>query len=121
MSEPTLESLAAELSALRGRVQELEDREEIHRLTREYMQAMHDARWEDAVECFSDDASYDHGILGELRTKDEIRKFYTEFMPSFEEAGGWAAILGGDDDSASQFPPGQTAIACCQPKYRFAN
>ena len=27
----------------RARVQRLEDREEIHRLTREYMQAMHDA------------------------------------------------------------------------------
>ena len=33
MSEPSLESLAAEISALRNRVQLLEDREEIHRLT----------------------------------------------------------------------------------------
>ena len=56
MSEPTLESLARELAALRSRVQLLEDREAIHRLTREYMQAMHDARWDDAVACFADEA-----------------------------------------------------------------
>ena len=49
MSEITLESLAAEVNALRDRVRALEDKEAIHRLTREYMQAMHDARWEDAV------------------------------------------------------------------------
>ena len=97
MSEPTLESLAAEmatlsgeLTALRGRVQLLEDREEIHRLTREYMQAMHDARWDDAIGCFADDACYDHGILGELRGKKDIEQFYLEFMPGFEQAGGWA-------------------------------
>ena len=90
MSEITLESLAAEVNALRDRVRTLEDKEEIHRLTREYMQAMHDARWEDAVACFSDEASYDHGVLGELRSKKDIRQFYLEFMPGFEEAGGWA-------------------------------
>ena len=90
MSEITLESLAAEVKALRDRVRILEDKEEIHRLTREYMQAMHDARWEDAVACFSDEASYDHGVLGELRSKKDIRQFYLEFMPGFEEAGGWA-------------------------------
>jgi hypothetical protein len=90
MSELTLESLAAEVGELRERLRSLEDREEIHRLTREYMQAMHDARWEDAVACFSDDATYDHGVLGELRSKEDIRQFYLDFMPKFEEAGGWA-------------------------------
>lgn len=90
MSETTLESLASEVAALRARVQLLEDREAIHRLTREYMQAMHDARWEDAVACFADDASYDHGVLGELRSKQDIREFYLGFMPRYEEAGGWA-------------------------------
>ncbi|MAI78288.1 MAG: hypothetical protein CL917_05060 [Deltaproteobacteria bacterium] len=90
MSEPSLESLAAEVSRLRNRIQLLEDREEIHRVTREYMQAMHDARWQDAIDCFCDEASYDHGILGELRTKEDIREFYLEFMPGFEGAGGWA-------------------------------
>jgi hypothetical protein len=90
MSEVTLDSLAAEVRALRERVQLLEDREAIHRLTREYMQAMHDARWDDAVGCFADDASYDHGVLGELRSKQDIREFYLEFMPGFEGAGGWA-------------------------------
>ena len=82
MSELTLESLAAEVGELRARVRSLEDREEIHRLTREYMQAMHDARWEDAVACFSDDATYDHGVLGELRSKEDIRQFYLDFMPN---------------------------------------
>ncbi|MHA7838631.1 MAG: nuclear transport factor 2 family protein, partial [bacterium] len=90
MSETTLEALASEVAELRQRVQELEDKEEIHRLTREYMQAMHDARWEDAVACFAEEASYDHGILGELRTKADIEQFYLEFMPGFEGAGGWA-------------------------------
>lgn len=90
MSEMTLESLAAEITSLRERVRTLEDKEEIHRLTREYMQAMHDARWEDAVACFSEDATYDHGVLGELLSKDDIREFYLDFMPGFEEAGGWA-------------------------------
>jgi hypothetical protein len=90
MSEMTLESLAAEVAELRNRVRLLEDREEIHRLTREYMQAMHDARWDDAIACFAAEASYDHGILGELRTKEDIKQFYLEFMPGFEGAGGWA-------------------------------
>ena len=87
---PTLSILIDEVAGLRKQVKDLQAREDIRQVTNKYMQAMHDARWEDAVECFSDDASYDHGILGELRNKDEIRKFYTEFMPSFEEAGGWA-------------------------------
>ena len=83
-------SLQAEVATLRARVGELEDREAIRELTNQYMQAMHDARWDDALACFSDDASYDHGILGELADKDAIRHFYTEFMPAYEEAGGWA-------------------------------
>ena len=92
MVDPTarIEEIARELETLRERVQEQDDREAIRQLTAEYMQAMHDARWEDAVACFSDDASYDHGVLGELRSKDDIRAFYTEFMPAFEGAGGWA-------------------------------
>ena len=85
-----LQSMQAELTALRARVHELEDREAIRQLTAEYMQAMHDARWEDAVACFAEEASYDHGILGELADKQAIRHFYTEFMPGYEEAGGWA-------------------------------
>ncbi len=88
--EPSLATLVDEVRHLRKRVQQLEDREEIHRLTREYMQAMHDARWSDAVACFAEDASYDHGILGELRSKADIEQFYLEFMPGFEGAGGWA-------------------------------
>jgi hypothetical protein len=87
---PTLSTLIDEVTALRGQVTDLQAREDIRQITSNYMQAMHDARWQDAVECFSDNASYDHGILGELRNKDEIRQFYTEFMPSYEEAGGWA-------------------------------
>jgi len=83
-------ALAQELAAVRERLTALEDREAIRQLTTEYMQAMHDARWDDAVGCFADTASYDHGILGELRSKDDIRQFYTEFMPTYEEAGGWA-------------------------------
>ena len=85
-----LQSMQSELTALRARVHELEDREAIRQLTAEYMQAMHDARWEDAVACFAEEASYDHGILGELADKQAIRHFYTEFMPGYEEAGGWA-------------------------------
>ena len=85
-----LQSMQSELTALRARVHELEDREAIRQLTAEYMQAMHDARWEDAVACFAEEASYDHGILGELVDKQAIRHFYTEFMPGYEEAGGWA-------------------------------
>lgn len=102
MSQDPVAALTAELAELRERVERLEaarsderlrrveDEQAIHRLTREYMQAMHDARWEDAVACFADDASYDHGVLGELRSKADIEQFYLEFMPGFEEAGGWA-------------------------------
>jgi hypothetical protein len=90
MPEDSLESLRAELDALRARTLELEDREAIRELTARYMQAMHDARWEDAVDCFADDAEYDHGILGELRGKADLRTFYTEFMPKIESAGDWA-------------------------------
>jgi hypothetical protein len=90
MSDTTLETLAAELTALRAQVQDLTAREEIRQLTCEYMQAMHDARWEDAVACFSEEASYDHGVLGELRGLEDIRHFYTKFMPVYEEAGGWS-------------------------------
>jgi len=86
----TLSMLIDEVAALRTQVKDLQANKEICQLTNKYMQAMHDARWEDAVGCFADEASYDHGILGELRNKEEIHQFYTEFMPSFEEAGGWA-------------------------------
>jgi hypothetical protein len=86
----TLDALAAEVAALRAQVQDLAAREEIRQLTCEYMQAMHDARWEDAVACFSEEAQYDHGILGELRGLQDIRHFYTKFMPLYEEAGGWS-------------------------------
>jgi len=84
------QTLQAEVAALRARVGELEDREAVRELTAQYMQAMHDARWEDALACFSEEASYDHGILGELVDIHAIRQFYTEFMPGYEEAGGWA-------------------------------
>jgi hypothetical protein len=82
--------VGSELDELRTRVRELEDREAVRELTARYMQAMHDARWDDAVACFADDAEYDHGLLGMLRGKPDIEHFYTEFMPEFEEAGGWA-------------------------------
>lgn len=84
------ESLLVELAAAKKRLAVLEDREAIRELTHRYMQAMHDARWEDAVDCFADDAEYDHGILGELRGKKDLRTFYTKFMPQFEGAGGWS-------------------------------
>jgi SnoaL-like domain len=80
----------SELKALRVEVRRLGDIEAVKKLTAEYMQAMHDARWDDAVACFSDRASYDHGLLGILQDKPAIRRFYTEFMPQYEEAGGWA-------------------------------
>jgi hypothetical protein len=80
----------SELRALRAEVRRLGDIEAVKKLTAEYMQAMHDARWDDAVACFSDGASYDHGLLGQLMDKAAIRRFYTEFMPQYEEAGGWA-------------------------------
>lgn len=81
---------AKELAALREEVSRLSNIEAVRRLTTEYMQAMHDARWRDAVECFADDAVYDHGQLGCLNGKEAIREFYLKFMVAFEEAGGWA-------------------------------
>lgn len=84
------DEIEKELAVLRARVRVLEDKEEIRDLTSGYMQAMHDARWEDALACFADDASYDHGVLGYLPDKAALRSFYTEFMPAFESAGGWA-------------------------------
>jgi len=65
------DDLEEELTLLRVRVSALEDREEIRQLTAEYMQAMHDARWEDALACFSDDACYDHGVLGYLPANEK--------------------------------------------------
>lgn len=84
------EDILRELQALRARVQKLEDLEAIRDLTTRYMQAMHDARWDDAADCFADDASYDHGILGNLQNKEDINSFYREFMKQYEENGGWA-------------------------------
>ncbi len=83
-------SVEAELAALRAEVRRLSDTEAVKKLTAEYMQAMHDARWDDALACFSDRAQYDHGLLGNLADKSAIRHFYTEHMPKFDEAGGWA-------------------------------
>ena len=82
--------METELAALRTEVRRLGDIEAVKNLTARYMQAMHDARWDDAVACFSDRASYDHGIIGNLTDIAAIRRFYTEFMPAYEEAGGWA-------------------------------
>jgi hypothetical protein len=65
MSEVSLESLVGGVRALRERVQLLEDREAIHRRTREYMQAKHDAHWEDAVACFADDASPGRAVFSQ--------------------------------------------------------
>lgn len=84
------DDVASEIAELRARVRALEDREEIRQLTAEYMQAMHDARWDDALACFADDASYDHGVLGHLPDREALREFYLRFMPAFEGAGGWA-------------------------------
>lgn len=84
------DDIQRELAELRSTVRTLQDREAIRELTARYMQAMHDARWDDVVDCFADDASYDHGMLGYLNSKEDIRTFYTEFMPEFEQAGGWA-------------------------------
>lgn len=98
--------MQSELAALKAEVRRLGDVEAIKVLTAQYMQAMHDARWEDAVACFSDRASYDHGVLGNLADKAAIRRFYTEFMPHYEEAGGWAfdmltnPVIRVDGDSA---------------------
>jgi len=83
-------TMETELAELTAEVRRLGDIEAVKKLTAEYMQAMHDARWDDAVACFSDRASYDHGLLGTLTDKAAIRRFYTEFMPRYEEAGGWA-------------------------------
>ena len=85
--DPAIEE---ELRSLRAAVRRLEDLEQIRDLTTRYMQAMHDARWDDAVACFADDATYDHGVLGVLENKDDIRSFYLDFMRLYEESGGWA-------------------------------
>ena len=82
--------MESEMAALKAEVRRLGDVEAVKKLTAQYMQAMHDARWDDAVACFSDHASYDHGALGHLVDKAAIRRFYTEFMPAYEEVGGWA-------------------------------
>jgi len=84
------EDVRQELAALKSRLQELEDKEAIRDLTHRYMQGMHDARWGDVVDCFGAEASYDHGMLGFLRNREDIQRFYTEFMPQFEQSGGWA-------------------------------
>lgn len=94
--ETGLAELRAELAAMKRRLAVVEDREAIRELTHRYMQAMHDARFEDAVDCFADDAEYDHGLLGELRGKADLRTFYTQFMPAFETAGGWSYDLLGN-------------------------
>lgn len=101
------EDLRREIEALRSRVQVVEDIEAVKKLTAQYMQAMHDSRWDDAVACFADEASYDHGGLGYYATKRDIITFYTEFVPKFEAGGGWAMdrlanpVIEIDGDSAT--------------------
>ena len=73
-------SMESEFAALKAEVRRLGNIEAVKKLTAEYMQAMHDARWDDTVACFSDRASYDHGALGHLTDKAAIRRFYTEFI-----------------------------------------
>ncbi len=82
--------LIRELAEMRAEIRRLTDTENIRKLTSQYMQAMHDARWDDAIACFADEASYDHGQIGHLATKADIARFYSEFMPGFEQGGGWA-------------------------------
>jgi hypothetical protein len=105
------DDVASEIAELRARVRALEDREEIRQLTCEYMQAMHDARWDDALACFADDASYDHGVLGHLPDREALREFYLRFMPAFEGAGGWRRGVLDDVDARLRVPPRTRPLA----------
>lgn len=74
------QDFAREIADMRAQILRLTDAENIRKLTSHYMQAMHDARWDDAIPCFADDARYDHGHIGHLATKADIARFYNEFM-----------------------------------------
>ncbi len=61
--------LEREMAALKAEVRRLGDIEAVKKLTAEYMQAMHDARWDDAVAWARLDGPFAVGTTGVLKPK----------------------------------------------------
>lgn len=74
----TLEEMEKRLKALEGRVRILEDTEEIKTLMRRYVTSLVLVRWDDVLDCFTDDASVEIGISGRRQGKAAIARLFKE-------------------------------------------
>ncbi len=74
-----------ELDDLSARIRVLEDIEAIKKLRGRYWRCIREGRWDDFLECFTDDAEVDLGVGIQLRGMKELAQFYKETMPSIRE------------------------------------
>lgn len=65
-----------------SRIREFEDREAIKELRHMYCYHVDQGRLAETAALYSDDAVADFGPIGLFRGKEEIRKFYCEFLPA---------------------------------------
>jgi ketosteroid isomerase-like protein len=69
--------MTSTLEALEKRIMVLEDKEEIRQLHREYIYFLANRQWDDLLDCFAEDASYDisdHGPrYGKKAIEDEVK------------------------------------------------
>lgn len=81
----TLQEMEKELKATREALKLLEDRvrvaediQEIHQLQRRYVNALICTRWDDAVDCFADNAKIDVYLHQPVTGKKAIEKWFKE-------------------------------------------
>lgn len=76
--EKQLKETRDALKMLEDRVRVTEDIQEIHRLQRRYVNALMCTNWDDAVECFADDARVDVYLHKPVSGKAAIEKWFKE-------------------------------------------
>ena len=76
--EQQLRATQEALKKLEDRVKVTEDIQEIHQLQRRYVNALMCTEWEDAVDCFSEDAMIDVFLHEPVSGKKAIEKWFKE-------------------------------------------
>ena len=76
----TLEELEAEVSALKKRISELEDIDQIKRLENIYGYYLDNAKWDEIADLFSESSSVEIASTGVFLGKKGVRRFFKDAM-----------------------------------------
>lgn len=68
------------MSTVEERIKALEDVEAIKKMKAAYAYAIDERRWDDVLDCFTENALVDFGSFGIYRSKGDLAKFFNDWL-----------------------------------------